>query len=224
MAALSLEKRKKEFVESVVAWAEYNLRDFQWRRTDSPYEIFVAESLLKRTTSTAAERVFGEFLANFPDIESLAEADVGRIEKILEPIGLYRQRSKGLKEAAEFVVQNYGGELPKGYEKLLDIPHIGPYAAGAIMSFGFGEPVPILDSNVRRVISSAFRDLLGDSPRDKEVIKLLGEVLPKDHHRLFNLGLIDLGALICNYRESQCYNCPLKDMCSVANRSGEAKT
>lgn len=210
-------EKKKRFVVRVLEWAQKNLRDFPWRETDRPYEIFIAETLLKRTTSTAAERVFDDFLNEFPDIASLANADVENLEEILKPIGLYRQRSEGLKEAAEHVMENFNGRLPSSYEDLLEVPHIGPYSAGAIDSFAFGDPVPIVDSNVKRVVGRCFRGEWGDAdPKDREIRSFLEDIVPQKRHRAFNLGLIDLGFLVCSYDEKHCNRCPLSEICDVS--------
>ena len=208
-----LDERKKQFVSAVTNWGKSNLREFPWRGRATPYEVFIAEVLLKRTTSTAAKRTYAEFLREFPDIGSLANSKRREIESVLMPLGLYRQRSGGLKEAAEYLIENYMGAIPTKYEELIKVPHIGHYTAGAIMSFGFGKPAPIVDSNVRRVVSRAFSDALGSKPTDKKIRGFLIDIVPKKDHKIFNWGLLDLGSLICSYRFQKCKECPLKNIC-----------
>ena len=132
---------------------------------------------------------------------------------MLRPIGLHRQRSTGINEAAKYVVANYGGTLPVDYGDLIRIPHVGPYTAGAIMSFGYGMPVPVLDSNVRRVITRAFRETFGDKVSDKEILRVLKNIIPEDSPKLFNWSLIDIGAILCSYRYVKCIECPLERIC-----------
>lgn len=206
-------KRKQGFVRRVVSWGRKNLRDFPWRNHNSPFRVFVAEILLKRTTSKAAERAYGKFLEEFPDIKSLAVAKAQEIEEVLRPIGLYKQRSKGLKEAAKYIMEECDGQIPSTYDDLLRVPHVGPYTAGATISFGFGKPAPIVDSNVRRVVSRVFSDILGDNPSDRELKDFLERLVPKKEHKLFNWGLIDLGFLICSYNFMKHSECPLMKMC-----------
>jgi len=206
-------KRKKAFAKAVIGWGEKKLRYFPWRDDPSPFNVLVAEVLLKRTTSTAARRVYVEFLQRFPDAVSLATAKVGDIEAVLKPIGLYKQRSAGLKEAAEYILTHFGGQLPSTYEDLLRAPHIGFYTAGAVASFGFGKPVPIIDSNVRRVVKRVFEDVIGDKPSDKETLEVLKDIIPGEKPKLFNWSLIDIGSQVCSYRFLKCNECPLTRIC-----------
>jgi len=210
---MEVRDRKKAFAKAVIRWGEKKLRAFPWRDDTSPFKVFIAEILLKRTTSTAVKRVYPQFLNRFPDISALAAAKLGDIEEVLKPIGLYKQRSVGLKEAAEYITDHYGSQLPSTYEDLLKIPYVGSYTAGAIASFGFGKPVPILDSNVRRVVKRVFRDMIGDNASDKDMIEVLKDIISKEKPKLFNWSLIDIGSQVCSYRFMECDGCPLEQIC-----------
>ena len=138
---------------ALLAWAADHLREFPWRGQDtSVYQILVAEVLLKRTTAQAAARLFGWFIVQFPGLESIEEASTGELEEALMPVGLYRQRAKGLKQMAEYLIREHGGQVPDNLTDLLKVPHLGPYSAGAVLSFGYGRPAAIVDSNVQRVL------------------------------------------------------------------------
>jgi len=216
-------ERKRAFVRELLRWGKTNARSFPWRENQSPFEVFISEILLKRTTSTAVARVYPGFLRKFPDISSLVKADTSAIEDSLRPIGLYKQRSEGLKEAAKYLLEHFEGVIPCSYEELLEVPHIGHYTAGAIMSFGFGSPAPIVDSNVRRVVTRVFCDIFGNSPNDKILREFLEEILPEKNHKLFNWSLIDFGFLICSYRTPKHSECPLKQIChhvGIQGRTG----
>ncbi|AKB67570.1 A/G-specific adenine glycosylase [Methanosarcina mazei TMA] len=134
---------------------------------------------------------------------------------MLKPIGLYSQRAKGLKEAAEFLVNEYGGEFPIDLEKLLEIPHIGSYTAGAIFSIGMDKPAPMVDSNVCRVVGRVFKDLLSENPTLKEITELVNTLMPEKEFKYFNWGIIDLGSLVCTYRSCCKEDCPVKSFCST---------
>lgn len=220
---MELKKRKRVFANAIIRWGQARLRDFPWRDDTSPFKVFIAEILLKRTTSTAAKRVYTEFLSKYPDVAFLAAAKVDDIEEVLKPIGLYKQRSVGLKEAAEYILTNYKGQLPSTYEDLLKVPHVGAYTAGAVASFGFGKPVPILDSNVRRVVKRVFEDVIGDKPSDKEILEILRDVIPKGKPKLFNWSLIDIGSQICSYRFLKCDECPLTQICYYNHHEASQK-
>jgi A/G-specific adenine glycosylase len=210
---MKVRDRKKAFGKAVIRWGERKLRAFPWRDDSSPFKVFIAEILLKRTTSTAVKRVYPQFLNRFPDISSLAAAKLGDIEEALKPIGLYKQRSIGLKEAVEYITTHYESRLPSTYEDLLKIPHVGSYTAGAVASFGFGKPVPILDSNVRRVVKRVFKDVIGDKTSDKDMIEFLKDIISKEKPKLFNWSLIDIGSQVCSYRFMKCDGCPLRQIC-----------
>ncbi len=215
---MKIEDRRKEgFVTYLAKWEKENFRPFPWRKDTTPYRVFIAEVLLKRTTSKAADRVFNKFIEKFPDIESLNNAEVKDIENVLKPIGLYNQRGKGIKEAAQFIKEKYDGEFPGELKEILDIPHIGPYTGGAILSIGMNKPASMVDSNVIRVMTRAFKDVLSKNPTQNEVIKLVKELLPEKEHKCFNWGLIDLGSLVCSYRGCQKEECPVKDFCQFCN-------
>lgn len=210
---MDFEQKKRLFVKAIVKWGNENLRDFPWRQDPSPYKVFIVEFLLKRTTSTAALRIYAEFLVKYPNIRSIAEAKLCDIETMFKSIGLYRQRSAGIKKAAEHILVHHNGHLPSNPNDLLKIPHIGPYTAGAIMSFGFEQPLPIIDSNVRRVVQRVFGDTIGEKTTDKEVMKILNGMIPKRFARLFNWSLIDIGAMVCSYKSIKCTQCPLAKLC-----------
>jgi len=213
MSKKSLQVQKKKFNNNLLKWVKENGRDFFWREKRDAYKVFIAEFLLKRTTSTAAHRVYQKFLDCYPSLQDLACADIEGLEKILGPIGLYKQRAKGVKEAAEFLVENYGGDFPQRFEELLHVPHIGTYTAACILSFGMNIPAPAIDSNGQRIISRFFKTELNDKPTLKKVLEFSWELVPKKDHVLFNYGLIDMGAMVCSYRGCSKEDCPLYKHC-----------
>lgn len=215
--------QKEEFAKVLMDWALCNCRDFLWRHGRTPYSILVAEFLLKRTTSTAAHRQYLAFLERYPDIEALAVADIHELEEVIRPIGLYKQRAKGLKEAAVFISKEYGGQIPASFEELLSIPHVGPYTAACIISFGFGLPAAAVDSNVQRVLSRVFKRYLGGHPSSKDVYKFACSLIPDKMHVLFNYALIDFGALVCTYRGCIGEGCPLKAVCDTFQATKPAR-
>ena len=118
--------------------------------------MLVAEVILRRTTATAAARVYDEITQRYPDVLALSQANTCDLEVLLLSVGYYKRRALILKEAAALVVAEYGGEIPDTQEALLRIPQVGPYTAGAILCLGFGIPAAMVDSNVLRIISRLF--------------------------------------------------------------------
>ena len=212
-----------EIRHALLTWAEGHLREFPWRgESVSTYEVLVAEVLLKRTTARAASRVFPTFIARFPDLDSIRKAAVGELEAALEPVGLYRQRARGFKEMAEHLVSQCQGMIPDGLPGLLEVPHLGPYSARAVLSFGYGIPTAIVDSNVQRVLGRVYSRRLGEAPSVSATQVLADLVLDAEHHKTFNWAILDLGAMVCRYDKPKCHVCPLVSSCDFARRHRRA--
>ena len=216
-ASLDLVALKKRFIRrTILSWASRNLRSFPWRDERTSYAILVAELLLRRTTATAVLQVYSEFLRKFATPAALASARPADLEKILRRVGYHRVRTVQFQETARAIVERFGGVLPRDYLTLQELPHIGPYTAGAIVSLAVGRPAVMVDSNVMRVLSRVFADSdIGQRAIRSESLtrKIAEQLLPPDRHRTFNLGLIDLGATICLPRKPRCPHCPLLVIC-----------
>jgi A/G-specific adenine glycosylase len=213
MVMRDLELKKKSFKKHLINWVKKEGRNFLWRKRRDPYKVFVAEFLLKRTTSTAAHRVYQNFLEKYPNLVVLSDASITDLENVLKPIGLNKQRAKGVKDAAKYLVESCNNEFPKRFEELIEIPHVGNYTAACILSFGMNISAPAIDSNGQRILSRVFKNSLENNASLKKVFDFSWELLPKKDHVLFNYGLIDLGALICTYRSCSKEKCPLKGIC-----------
>ena len=213
-----------EVRHALLAWATDHLREFPWRGRDtSVYQVLIAEVLLKRTTARAAARVFEGVIAQFPDLESVDKAPLEELEAALVPVGLYRQRARGLKEMAMYLIREHRGQVPDNLRDLLKVPHLGPYSAGAVLSFGHGHPAAIVDSNVQRVLSRLYERRLGTSPTLSAMQSLAEILLPPETHQAFNWALLDLGAIVCRYDTPRCQACPLSGVCDHFRRRSEAE-
>lgn len=207
--------KKKKFVTTLLNWEKKFGRDFSWRQNRSPYNVFITEFLLKRTTSTAAQKFYIQFLDRYPTLFEIKRSNIHDLEQFLQPIGLQKQRSRGIKEAAEFIIKNYGGELPNTFDELIKIPHVGNYSAACILSFGMGIPAPAIDSNGVRVISNVFKNQLDPSISIKTILQFSWDLISPRDHTLFNYGLIDMGALLCSYRGCSKEKCPMRIICDT---------
>ena len=144
----------------LIAWFNDNRASFPWRESRSPFEVFVAEMLLKRTTASAVDRVFERFLSEYPTLNELSNASEPKLAASLASLGLQNQRSKAMKSAAEWLVEVEASRIPTDFDRLAAIPGIGDYSAAAICSFAFNQRACIVDSNVERIIKRVFyRDL-----------------------------------------------------------------
>lgn len=199
-----------EIRKRVVAWEKEHWVPYPWRVKRTPYRVLIAEFLLKRTTRQAVAREFPKFIQRFPDFYAIHSATIEEVEETFKHLGLYRQRAAQLKELAKIIMERYGGWIPDKWEDLVQLPGIGIYMAGAILSFGYGKKAPVLDSNVIRLLSR----LMGlKNKRQEDYLKVLWKLVPDEDHEYFNYGMIDLGALVCQYRRPRCENCPLNDLC-----------
>jgi len=204
----------KNIQKKTLRWYRKNKRDLPWRRTTDPYAIWVSEIMLQQTQVATVIPYYKNFLKFFPSVRDLARADLSRVLKVWEGLGYY-SRARNLHRASQIVSNHYHGEIPDQLKDLRTLPGIGRYTAGAILSIAFNKEAPVLDGNVKRVLSRLFT--IADSPVRGETEGLLWRLseslLPKGHASSFNQGLMDLGATTCTPKEPRCSQCPLRDLC-----------
>ena len=206
-------KKENEFTSRLLKWFKSNKRSFRWRRETDPYRILVAEKLLQQTTYGHVRKVYGRFLQKYPNIKSLAKADVKDIQKTIKPLGFHRQRANQFKKMALAIMAEHGGKVPSNKEDLLELDGVGDYVANAVLCFAFNKDKAIVDINVRRVVKRHFG---WKKIKDREIEKRLSKLIPKGKASQFNLGIIDCSALICS-RKPKCRICFLNDLCSYFN-------
>lgn len=204
----------QQIQERLLAWARIHRRDLPWRGERDPYRIWVSEVMLQQTQAETVIPYYHRFLSRFPTLRSLAETDLDEVLKVWEGLGYYA-RARNLHRAAQWIVENHGGQLPADRDALLALPGIGPYTVGAILSLAFGQDAAVLDGNVRRVLSRLFA--VGGDPRSAAIRRrlwtLAEALLPPGQAGPFNEALMDLGATICTAREPHCVECPLSEVC-----------
>jgi A/G-specific adenine glycosylase len=214
-------QREDEFVGRLLEWFAAHARDLPWRRDRTPYRVWVSEVMLQQTQVTTVESYYERFLDRFPTVEALADASLEEVLKVWEGLGYYA-RARHLHEAARQLVSANGGHLPTCFDELKALPGVGVYTAGAVASIAFGQRVPAVDGNARRVLCRVFgiwRDVTRSATK-RELERLAAELLPDEEARSFNEALIELGATICTPRGPSCDRCPVADLC-WASREGE---
>ncbi len=217
-------QEKSFFADRVFQWGRQNFSFFPWRLDRSPYEILVAELLLKRTTATAASRVYEDFLSEFPSLQEVAAAPDEDLVNALSSLGLQNQRARSMKHLADWLLSKHDGEIPDDLGALLEVPGLGDYSATAILSFGYSVPTAVLDANVERILLRVFGNTLPTRPSWKLLREVAQFLLPKDGHKEYNYGLLDLGRQICRYTNPRCGECPLASICDFYNRSTGKET
>lgn len=176
--------------------------------------MLVAEVLLRQTKAADVVEIWRFIVAKYPTPGALARARLDVLRRILRPLGLNRQRAIALKRISQVLVQEFRGRVPNTLESLLSIPHVGLYAASALLCFKFSVPTPIVDSNVLRIFGRLTGEDLGrDLRRNSEAWPLAWSILPTRHAAAHNYGLLDFAALLCRPAAPLCGQCPLRGSC-----------
>ena len=135
----------------VLGWYRQHGRDLPWRASDDPYHAMVAEFMLQQTGVGRVLPVYASFLERFPTLAVLADAPVADVIRAWSGMG-YNRRAINLQRAARVIMEKHGGVIPRDPRVLETLPGIGRYTAAAIACFAFHRPVPVMDTNIRRVL------------------------------------------------------------------------
>jgi len=204
----------RAFQRRLISWYRKHGRDLPWRHTRDPYAILVSEVMLQQTQVQRAILYYNKFLQRYPTVEELACADEGEVRETWEGLGYYA-RARNLQRTAQKIVTEYNGRFPQRPEKLTELPGIGQYTAGAVLSFAFRRDAAILDTNAARVLTRFFA-----VPPEQRTTRFLWiiarQVTPSGQAHLFNQAIMDLGATICVARMPRCPVCPLRRVCRSA--------
>lgn len=162
---------------------------------------------------------YERFLGRFPTIEALADAPLDAVLKVWEGLGYYA-RARNLHRAARVIQERYGGEFPQDPQEVRGLPGIGQYTAGAILSLAFHQPVPVLDGNVRRVLSRmlALREDPKSSGTGRRLWGFAASLVPQEAAAAFNQAMMELGATVCLPRHPLCDRCPLAFLCQARDQ------
>jgi A/G-specific adenine glycosylase len=189
-------------------------RTFPWRQSVDPFKVLIAEMMLRRTKAGQVETVFKELFKKFPDVQSLAQGNQKEIESILYHLGLH-WRTPAFKEVARALMRDYGGEVPVTREELKNLPGVGEYVAGAVLSIAYSQKEWIVDSNVVRVFKRYFGvDTSKEGRRDQHVIEMAKTYVLTSNPRKANLAIIDFAALVCVPGKPKHEECPVSYSCN----------
>ncbi len=175
-----IEPSKKElFVGTLLEWHKRNCRDFPWRRLSDPYKILISEILLQKTRAENVVVVFNRFATKYPNAKKLSIASFSELKHEIEILGLHTQRATKLQKMARILVEKYEGTVPNNKKELLELPGIGIYIANAVLCFAFGYDVPLLDTNIGRIIERVFTvKVAGEERKKHEVWEMIAEFVP----------------------------------------------
>ena len=184
----------RAFQKEIYQYYDTQGRDLPWRSKPTPYRVLVSEIMLQQTQVERVLEKYKEFLAAFPDFKALASAPLPKLLRIWQGMG-YNRRALALKALAQTVVSEHDGRLPKDPEKLITLPGIGPYTAGAIAAFAFNLPVVFMDTNIRRVyIHAFFQDR--ENIHDDELTPLVERTMDTADPRKWYNALMDYGTML----------------------------
>lgn len=199
-------------------WYGHSARVLPWRETQDPYRIWISEIMLQQTTVAAVVPYYERFFRSFPTLEALANAPEDDVLKLWEGLGYY-SRARNIWKAAKHIWTTHGGEFPKSVSELQELPGIGRYTAGAIVSFAYDEPAPILEANTQRVYSRLI-GLLEDptTAKGQRILwQFAADILPRKNPGQMNQALMELGATICTPKNPACHECPVSRECQAFN-------
>lgn len=214
----------ESIVHNLMPWYFRSARDLPWRHTQDPYAIWVSEIMLQQTQVVKVIPYWLRWMQAFPDVVTLAAADIQDVLFLWQGLGYY-SRARHLHQAAQQIVQEFGGHIPSEPSLLSRLSGIGPYTCGAIASIAFERPEPILDGNVTRVLTRLFCleidvalattrsrlwDMAGQLVRCADSMR--SPTLPRPCSTL-NQALMELGATVCSPSQPDCHSCPLHKLC-----------
>ena len=202
----------------ILSWYESTRRKLPWRDTRDPYLIWLSEIILQQTRVDQGLDYYNKFSKKYPTVQKLADAQEKEVLKLWQGLGYY-SRARNLLFAANQVISEYNGTFPGSYESLKELKGVGDYTAAAIASISFNEIVPVVDGNVKRVISRLFGVSASGSELHNEVKILMGELIDPDSPGDFNQAVMEFGALQCTPQNPQCTECIFNKECFAYNHN-----
>jgi A/G-specific adenine glycosylase len=200
----------------VLQWYQKNHRTLPWRNTTVPYRILVSEIMLQQTQAVRAAIFYKKWLKKFPTVQALARSSKAEVLRAWSGLG-YNNRAVRLHQLAK-ILADLKSRIPHHPEELEKLPGIGKYTSHAISCFAFHDNIPVVDVNIRRVLTRVTKKVhsASESRSDKEAWKLAKYFLPAGKAYLWNQALMDIGSQICTAKSPRCPNCPLSLVCRSA--------
>ncbi|WP_299730811.1 A/G-specific adenine glycosylase [uncultured Endozoicomonas sp.] len=212
------------FSQKILRWFDHHGRkNLPWQQNKTPYRVWISEIMLQQTQVTTVIPYYQKFMARFPDVFTLAAAHEDEVLHHWSGLGYY-SRARNLHKAAKAVVAQFDGEFPKSVEQLMELSGIGRSTAGAIASISMGIRAPIMDGNVKRVLTRYFAipGWPGQTTISNQLWELADQLTPDHRTGDYTQVMMDLGATVCKRSKPTCDICPVSDDC-VAHRLGQEK-
>jgi len=208
-------KKLNLFVKAIVEWDKDVDRSMPWQGEKDPYLVWLSEILLQQTRVEQGRPYFEKFKSTYPTIIDLAEADDDEVFRLWQGLGYY-SRCRNLLHTARYIRDEFNGKFPNTYDEILKLKGVGPYTAAAISSFAFGIMTPVVDGNVKRVVSRYFGILKPiDGKEGNTAIESISEegIQKVKNPAVYNQAIMNFGAIHCTPRKPKCVTCPLAKKC-----------
>lgn len=202
----------KKFSNDVISWYTKNRRSLPFRSTKDPYKIWLSEIMLQQTKVKTVLPYYDNWIKRFPTLESVSISNLDSLLKFWEGLGYYK-RCNNFYKAVKLVVSDFNSEIPENRSQFLSLPGVGEYTASAVLSIAFNKPYPVLDGNVKRVVSRIIGIRTLSKHNLNRINKFLSFVICKKRPGDFNQGLMEIGALICKPLNPLCDKCPINNFC-----------
>ncbi len=215
---------KQRLRRAVLNWFADHARDLPWRPSPGLYETWVSEIMLQQTQVTTVIPYYRRFLERFPSVAQLARASEQEVLRYWEGLGYYR-RARQLHAAARQVVEHHGGQFPTLIEAVRELPGIGRYTAGAILSIALDQRHPIVEANTVRLLSRllAYPGDPRSAAGQARLWSFAQALLPRRRVGDFNQALMEVGSVICLPRQPACDICPVAALCPTRRQGLQAE-
>ncbi len=205
------------FAKGVLAWyQQYGRKQLPWQQNKTLYHVWLSEVMLQQTQVATVIPYYERFIRRFPTVVDLADASIDEVLHLWTGLGYYA-RARNLHKAAQQIRDQFGGEFPTDFEQVLALNGVGRSTAGAILSSVLNAPHPILDGNVKRVLSRYFavEGWSGEKAVENKLWQLTACTTPTKKVADFNQAMMDLGAMVCTRSKPKCSLCPLEKNCQA---------
>lgn len=210
-----------DFSTALLTWFDQHGRhDLPWQQSRTAYRVWISEIMLQQTQVTTVIPYFQRFMHAFPTLNHLAQAPIDAVLHLWSGLGYYA-RARNLHRAAQQIAQHHGGEFPRDFDAVTALPGIGRSTAGAILAQAFDQHVPILDGNVKRVLTRyhAIAGWPGQKTVENQLWEYAVRYTPAQRVADYTQAIMDLGATLCTRSAPRCVDCPVQVSCLAHNQS-----
>ncbi|RLV61472.1 adenine DNA glycosylase [Parashewanella curva] len=203
------------FSDRIINWYDiHGRKTLPWQQNKTPYKVWISEIMLQQTQVATVIPYFEKFMASFPSVSDLANAEQDEVLHHWTGLGYYA-RARNLHKAAQLIRDKYQGNFPTNFEDVINLPGIGRSTAGAVLSLSLSQHHAILDGNVKRVLArhGAISGWPGKKIVENQLWEIAERYTPKNEIQKYNQAMMDIGAMICTRSKPKCELCPVAVDC-----------